>query len=178
MFGKISEFLKKNKAGAVLFGIAAILSIGMVVASGCRISDAIKVPVPKPVQVATGVNRVVTLTEAEDVRDEYVEDFKRGLDRFDQNIEDAYFWHDTATSLLNTGTLAAEGALAGVPGGAIALSVLTGFAGLMTRKPGTDREIQRAKQDSFNKGQSTAKELLAQAATTSLAETLGVNNAS
>lgn len=171
---RIIEYIKNNKTGVSVLVTAIILMLGLVAASGCRVADIVKVNVPQQVCESTGVKPVITLSKATHVRQQFIDDFTVALTEFDENIEGASAFHDLATSLLNTGMVAGQGALAGVPGGAFLLSFLTGIGGLYLKKPGTDIEMAQAKQASFNSGQRKARALLAEAAVAAVAEATNV----
>lgn len=157
---RIFDYIRNNKAGVSIMVAVFAIIIGMGIASGCSIDSMIKVSVPPKVQEATNSPALVPLSRAPFVRKQYVNEVKLSLEEFDGNIREKSAFRDLAVSLMNTGAVAGRGALAGFPGGAMLMSVLAGVGGLYLKKPGTDTEINAAKQDSFNSGQRKAKDLL------------------
>lgn len=169
---RIFDYIKGNKTGVSILAVVFIGILGLAFASGCQIGDMIKVNVPESVQTTTNSKPVVSLNKATYVRKQYVNEVKSALEEFDANIEGASAFRDLAVSLLNTGMVAGQGALAGFPGGAVLMSVLAGVGGLYLKKPGSDAELASAKQASFNSGQRKAKDLLSQAAVAAVREVL------
>lgn len=175
---RIFQYIKDNFAGVSIIGVALVAILGLAIASGCSLSDIIKVQVPPAVQTATNSKATVSLSRAQYVRKQFVNDFTVALGEFDQNIEGASAFHDLATSLLNTGMIAGQGALASVPGGGILLALLTGVGGLYLKKPGTNETLNKEKQASFNAGSRRTKDLLAQAAVQAIDDAIGEKRAS
>jgi hypothetical protein len=176
---RIFNYIKGNKTGTSILAVVIACILGLAFASGCgSLDDMVKVNVPEQVQQATHSKGTIPLSNAIHVRRQYVTEVKFALDKFDENIEGATAFRDLALSLLNTGMVAGQGALAGFPGGAVLMSLLAGVGGLYLKKPGTDAEINAAKEDSFNAGQKKAKDLLAQAAIAAVTEATGAHNAS
>lgn len=130
-------------------------SIGMIVViaglvaavtacNGFTYADYAKVDVPVGIQEETGEQPRVPLSKAPFVRQRYVDNVKTNLAEFDQEIKDAQLFADFVGSLLNTGLTLAEGPLQGIPMGGVIFAALGGLAGLFVRKPGTQKEIDKA----------------------------------
>lgn len=142
-----------------------LLAVGLIVANtlvaGCRLSDAIRVPVPSAVQKATGLSPVVTLTESEAAWEAWQFHVSQASEQFAGNIADAQEVFGFVSSLLNTGIGQLEGPIgAAIPGGALLFGALTGTLGLITKKPGTDKLIHKEKEDSYAKGLEEGKKAI------------------
>ena len=113
---------------------------------GYSLDGLLKMPVNEGIREATGSDSRITIAEAVYVRDEYVTDVERNLRSFDEAYADATWLRDGLGSLLNVGVVAGEGALAGLPGGALLSSFLALGAGVFINKPGTQKKTdeQRA----------------------------------
>ena len=146
------NYLKENAVGVTILLTMLTAGLGLSLASGCTLSDLVKVNVPTSVREVTNAQKKVTLTEAPYVRQRYIAEITTSLDQFDRSIEQASAFRDLTASLLNTGIGAAEGALAGVPGGAFLIGALGGLGGLFLKKPGTDALVNAEKRASFNAG--------------------------
>jgi len=164
---KIFDYIKENATGVTILSVTFAACFGLALAAGCSLSDIVKVNVPPTVQEVTNTKSQVTLTQAPYVRERYINNVTTAIAEFDANIEQASAFRDFAASLLNTGFSAGEGALAGVPGGALLVGALGALGGLFLKKPGTDAAIQAEKEASFHAGQRKAQALLAGAYTPS-----------
>jgi hypothetical protein len=146
------QYIRDNTVGVVLVGVMILGVVGLTLGSGCTLSDIVKVSVPPAVQATTNTKAVVTLSRAPFVRKQYINQVTDSLAEFDSSIEQASVFRDFAASLLNTGIGAGQGALAGVPGGALLVGAFGTFAGLFLKKPGTDALVNSEKRASFNAG--------------------------
>jgi len=143
-----------SKVGIVLLVVAAVAVAGMVLAQGCSLGDVVKVHVPREVQKGIRIPPKITLNEYQMTMEQWIEHCERGTDRFAAAGDRAYgifnFMKTITTTGLGLGTTALESS--GVPGGTIISMILAGGAGLMLKQPGAGREIQQAKEKSFNAG--------------------------
>jgi len=143
-----------SKVGIVLLVVAAVAVAGMVLAQGCSLGDVVKVDVPREVQKGIRVPSRVTLNEYAMTMEQWIEHCERGTERFAAAGDRAYgifsFLQTITTTGLGMGTTALESS--GVPGGTIISMILAGGAGLMLKQPGAGKELQQAKESSFNSG--------------------------
>jgi len=143
-----------SKVGIVLLVIAAFAVAGMVMIQGCNIGDMVKVHVPREVQKGIRIPSKITLNEYAMTMEQWIEHCERGTDRFAAAGDRAYgifnFMKTITTTGLGMGTTALESS--GIPGGTIISMLMAGGAGLMLKQPGAGREIQQAKEKSFNAG--------------------------
>lgn len=154
------NYLKENATGVLILAVMVAAALGLTLASGCTLSDVVKVNVPPAVREVTNTKtKQVSLSRAPRVRERYINEVTANLDEFDTSIEQASAFRDLAASLLNTGLSAGQGALAGVPGGAFLLAALGGLGGLFLKKPGTDALVNKEKQASYNAGIKNAREV-------------------
>lgn len=130
--------------------IALVVAVGVmatvVACQGYTFEDYIQVPVPEDIQESTGSQDTVPLSKAPFVREKYVNNVTTNVEEFDLSIEDAQFFTDSFRALLNMGwvQLQESGPLASIPAGGITFGILTYLAGLFQRKPGTQKEIDAA----------------------------------
>lgn len=136
------DWLKSNKVGITII-IIAIGLIGVIAGmQGCALDDMVRMNNPRDVQQATSTPAQITLSAAPDIRADYVAKVERSLKQFDASYESAGLWRDLVASGINLGVVTGNGALAGLPGGAILTTLFAGFGGLMLRKPGDAQTIQ------------------------------------
>lgn len=146
-----------------LTGIAVIIvSLAAIAAcNGFTMSDHIDVKVPPQVRDSTQTpTPTVPLSQAPFVRERYLNEVKVNLAQFDQSIADARVFADFVGSLLNTGLTLAEGPLQGVPLGGAIFAGLGGLVGLFVRKPGTQKEIDKAWDEASEKARQAMLEAL------------------
>ena len=126
----------------------------MAMIQGCNMGDIVKVHVPREVQKGIRIPSKITLNEYQMTMEQWIEHCERGTDRFAAAGDRAYgifnFMQTITTTGLGLGTAALESS--GVPGGTIISMILAGGAGLMLKQPGAGREMQEAKEKSFNSG--------------------------
>lgn len=139
------EFLTKNKIGLSIVGFILAGFIAAAGLNGCKITDFVKVNVPREVQKVTGAPAKITLTDAPDLLKEYAREFKRGGEKFVKEIARGYAW---VGFIAAASTTSLELGKSVIPGGAIGLSALSLIAGIFIKGPGTAKE----KNASFNKG--------------------------
>jgi hypothetical protein len=140
------DVLKKNGLGLALLGVAVVFAAVCVGCGGVSLADLVRVSVPLEVQRATSAPAVVSLADAPAVWEKWELAVRQGSERFGDNVRRASALYSFVGSAINMGVgeLGAAGALAAVPGGALALSLVTGAAGLFLRRPGTQREVDGA----------------------------------
>lgn len=153
------DWIRSNPLSLSL-GVGAVLALLVsLTASGCQVSDLITVDVPEDVKEAVGVEGKVTLTDVPDVWDDWQDYVRKNTDRLESETERAYELLGFINSATDLAITAAGNAAPAFPGGAILVGLLTGAAGLYMKKPGTDREIAKAKEASYNAGMEKAKAL-------------------
>jgi hypothetical protein len=154
MIASIIGWGRGSKVGIVLLVVAAVSVAGMVLVQGCNMGDIVKVNVPREVQKGIRIPSKITLNEYAMTMEEWIEHCERGTERFAAAGDRAYgifnFMQTITTTGLGMGTTALESS--GVPGGTIISMILAGGAGLMLKQPGAGREMQEAKEKSFNSG--------------------------
>ena len=166
------QFLRDNKGAVAWLGAALAFLIVLFVVAGCSVADFIKVRAPTTVQQTMGVPPKVPLSEAGMVLDGYkakVEaDFKAKTaagQAFAENIERGWVWVGFLDSVFQAGLAEAEASgVATLPGGALALALLTGLGGLFLPKPGAGTKLRTEKEDSYNAGLEAGKRLALEAA--------------
>ena len=152
-------WIKNNRWSLTLFASAGVVMVFGLAASGCQMSDLITVDVPKDVKEATDTEGSVSLTQLPDVWDDWEAYVKRNTDRLEASTERSYELLGFINSATDMAITAAGGAAPAFPGGAILVGLLSGGAGLLLKKPGTDRKIAAEKEASYNAGIEKAKEL-------------------
>lgn len=154
------NWIKQNKASAVLFGTAIVVGGVLCVAQGCDLQRMVDfTPPPEVVQAIDLPEGKLTLAEANKVWNDWEYFVKSNTDALKIAVEDANNRYVFLASLMDMGLGMASQVAPAFPGGAILLSVLTGAAGLFMKKPGTDKEIRIAKEDSYNAGIELGKTL-------------------
>ena len=139
-------WLTQNKAGLSMFAVAVLVLVGLMSAQGCNLYDNWKMNVPTEVQKATGAAPRINLSEAPDLRTEYIEKTHKTLEAFDANYTDAAFFADLAAWGISLGLdTANQDGGAAFRGGAALVGVLTGLGGLMVSKPGDKKKAEQAK---------------------------------
>ena len=151
------SWIKSNGAGLFLVSVGAAFLTFAVFGSGCTLDQLIKVPVPQDVRAVTGSAQTVTLAEAPTVLAKYDAAHDASRQKFASSIEDATWLYGMGEMLVNLGVDAGGTALAGVPGGAIGVAILTGLGGLFLNKPGAKK---RAKEDTEKAVKDAVEELL------------------
>mgnify|MGYP003650731598 CR=1 FL=1 len=148
--------LNTMKALASKWGVSASFAIAallVVAVSGCSLDDMVKVSVPKSVAQATGVEEQVSLSSVDLVWDDWEAYVVRNTNAFQSADDRARERLATLNSLTGIGIGALESSIpGGAPLGGIALSALTLMTGLFLKRPGTDRAVNREKEDSYNAG--------------------------
>lgn len=149
----MKQFVTDNPTAVTLVVVAVLFlatSLGM---QGCDLTQAINVSVPQGIQGAMNVPGQVTLADAQLIYDNFIVWSKGQADSFGENIAQGWRWFGFFKGAMDMG-LAQAGALGigALPIGGIALSALTYAAGLLTKKPGTDKWVATEKEASFNKG--------------------------
>lgn len=149
----VIDFFKKNKVAVSLIAAAAAVGITIATMQGCAMSDYFKHDVPTAMQEFNDGDAKVSLTDSQYVLDDYVADVSRNIQRFQANQDRTHRAFVTVKTLVKVGL---EEAGSAIPGGTILMGLLFGGAGLMTRKPGTAKEVAKEKEASFNAGQKKA----------------------
>ena len=157
------EWIKKNGWSTTFAAAAVGIALMGLLLSGCQMSDLIKVDVPKDVQEAVDSEPKVTLTAAPDLWDDWQAYVKRNTEKLESRTERAYELLGFINSATDMALVAAEGAAPAFPGGAILVGLLGGTAGLFLKRPGTDKQIAKEKEASYNAGMEKARELAAAA---------------
>lgn len=150
----VLNFFRTNKS-AVLLALCAVLVVcGATAMSGCSLGDMIRHDVPKDMQEYNDGEGKVSLNDAPFVMEDYLSAVERNVRRFTESNEKAHLINDFMSSLMTVGL--EELGNSPIPGATIFSGLLLGLGGLMTRKPGTAKEIAEEKMKSFNKGQEVA----------------------
>jgi hypothetical protein len=152
----VLNFFRTNKS-ATLMALCAVLCItGALAMSGCSLGGFIKHDVPKDMQPFNDGEGKVNLNDAPFVMEDYLSSVERNVRRFSESNEKAHLLMDGMRSLMTVGL--EELGNSPIPGATILSGLFLGLGGLMTRKPGTAKEIAAEKMASFNKGQTVALE--------------------
>lgn len=146
------NWIRQNASGAMLMAIGAISLMAIAGVQGCNLAKMVEFDVPREVRKATGLPQKTNLYDFDDDFREWQQHCEAGTDKFLRNRDDAQGWYDLFSMAMNTGMVFADGALAGVPGGGIAIGALMGLGGLLMKKPGTDKILADEKIKSFNAG--------------------------
>jgi hypothetical protein len=146
---KIIEWIKTNKASTWLVAGAASVLITAAVMQGCTLGGLIKHDVPPAMRQFNGGDPKVSLNDASFVLEAYLNDVERNVTSFVAANEVAGKVHDVITSLVTIGL--DELGNSPLPGAGLLSGVLLGFAGLMTKKPGTAAMVAEEKMASYNK---------------------------
>lgn len=151
----ILNWFKQNKTATAMLVAVVVIMGSAAVMSGCSgLGDFIKHPVPKDMQEFNDGEGKVSINDAPFVLEDYLSSVRRNVDRFVADNEKAHLVHDFFSSILTIGI--EELGNSPIPGATMLSGLLLGVGGLMTRKPGTAKEIASEKMASFNKGQEVA----------------------
>lgn len=150
----VLNFFRQNKtASAVILALVAVVVIAGLI-SGCSLGSFIKHKVPSDMREFNDNQSMVSLDDAPFVMEDYVDSVERNIRQFTEANEKAHLIFDFVNSAVTVGV--EELGNSPIPGAAMISGVLLGVAGLMTRKPGTAREMADEKMASFNAGQEKA----------------------
>ena len=155
----MKNWIHKNPLAVSAFAGAIAVLMFCLAASGCQVSDLIKVNVPSEVKEAVGVEGDVTLTDAPVVWEDWNQYVKKNTDRFESETKKSYELLGFINTATDIAISSAEAAAPAFPGGAIVFGLLAGTAGLFMKKPGTDKVLAKEKEDSYNAGMKKAKDL-------------------
>lgn len=155
----VIDFIKNNKAASAAYVAVPALILVALAMSGCSLGDVITHRVPPNLQSFSDGESSVSLNESQRVMGYILAD----VEAYVEANEKAHLIFDVLNSALTVGI--EEVGSSPFPGAAFLMAPIFGFAGLMTRKPGTAREIAEEKMASFNKGQEAALEQLKSAVT-------------
>ena len=148
----MSRFLEDNKGALAMFGLSVAmiaLSLGV---SGCQLDQIIKVNVPRDVQAAISSDEKVPLADSPLLWEQWSSYVSMNTEALKARIGDADGQYRMVSSLTSMGLETAGAAASTLPGGAFIVAGLTGLGGLFLKRPGTDKMVQKEKEDSFNKG--------------------------
>lgn len=140
------EWLKANKSGATVIGVAVALFVLLYVSQGCSVYDIVKMPVPTKVQATTGSAATIPLSEYPSIRQQYLENTTKGVEQLDASYTEQAFWADLMASGVSLGIDIGSAEAATLPGGALLTTLIAGIGGLMLRKPGDGKTIEALKQ--------------------------------
>lgn len=146
---KILDFIKSNKAATALVALAAAFLIGAAAMQGCSLGSMIKHDVPPAMRQFNDGEPRVSLNDAPFVLEAYLDNVERSVGQFVLANEVSHKVRDVFASLTTIGLEMIGDAP--FPGAALISGSLLGIAGLMTRKPGTAKEIADEKMASYNK---------------------------
>ena len=137
----------------------AVIS-AITLASGCSLDEVITVDVPRDVQKTMGTGDTVNLREARQLREQLVERQAASVRAFDREIADGAFQEELGGMVINDVLPIAIPAVGELPGGTVLVGLITGIAGLMTRRPGDGGKLKEAEDKGYDMGRTEAAELL------------------
>lgn len=160
------QWLKDNKKTAIMLSLTATVAAILFTAQGCRLDQMVKVDVPPYVKTAIAetpedLDKEYTLADAPMVNQRWLDVVQSNNDRLNAAIADAEERYQMIASVINLGYEFGAATASTIPGGAILLSGLTLFTGILMKRPGEDKRVAKEKEDSYNAGIKKAKELLA-----------------
>lgn len=152
----VIDFFRSNKAASLSVLSIVLVIMGALAMQGCTLGDMIRHDVPKDMQEFNDGKGKVSLNDAPFVMEDYVASVERNIRQFSEANERANLVFDFLNSAMTIGF--EEIGNSPIPGATIFSGLLLGLGGLMTRKPGTAKEIAQEKMASFNAGQDRALE--------------------
>ena len=142
-----------DKTPFLLLLVSAAVFILFASLQGCDLRTFVAVDVPPGVESALSLPAdSTTLADGENVVEEWRAYVTRESQRLDEALGDSYSKYEIVESLTSMGFHAAAEGVGGLPGGALITSGLALVAGLFIPKPGSARELQKEKEDSYNAG--------------------------
>lgn len=127
--------------------VAALTLVG-----GCSLDEVIRVDVPRDVQKDMGVGSKISLRDARELRETLLERQQASIRAFDREIADGAFAEEFAGAAVNDLMPIALPAVGNLPGGAVLVGLVTGIAGLITRRPGDAKKIKEAEDSGYDMG--------------------------
>jgi len=154
------NWIKQNKSSVTFAGLALVFVLFCAVAQGCDLQKMIAFT--PPVEVVQAIDLPegkLTLADSAKVWTDWEYFVKSNTEALKIAVDDANQRYAFVSSLIDMGLGAASSFAPAFPGGAIVLSLLTGAAGVMVKKPGTDAVIAKEKEDSYNAGIELGKKI-------------------
>lgn len=142
------DFIRDNPTGIVLVLVAAVWITGACLMQGCEWGDIYRVQVPTGIAVSENTPPTMTLREAELAMKSYSDRANANIQLLAERIDRGWKVGGMVLGAFNVGIPF----LAATPIGAALVPLLTLGAGIMFKKPGTDRTVATEKQASYNKG--------------------------
>lgn len=137
---------------AAIWTPAIALVLLLIAAQGCSLDEIITVDVPRDAQKTLNVGDKVTLRDARELREQLVERNNASVRAFDREIADGAFAEELGKATINDILPIAVPAVGTLPGGTILVGLMTGVAGLLTRRPGDSRKIKDVEKEAEDRG--------------------------
>lgn len=141
------------------FVCVAVGGLLLLALQGCDLRSAITVEVPPAVGSVAGYEGTIKLAQADQVVSAWRGYVERNTQALEAAISDAEERYTALRSLTELGLQAASTAAAPLPGGALILSGLSLLGGLFIPKPGSQEQLRREKEDSYNAGLDRGREM-------------------
>ena len=146
------EWFKNEKNALMVIGAAALALMISTVISGCGVDDWIKVDVPLGVQQATDTEPAIPFSQSDATYEEWIAWVERNDNRFKDAIGESAKTVGVIKSLTDTGLTMLGDATATVPGGAFISTGLALVGGLLLKRPGENKKVQKEKEASYRAG--------------------------
>lgn len=156
-------WIRNNKSVVYFIILFLVLFVTLGLMQGCDLEKLIKVDAPPAVLAVVDLPEgEMTLAEADLVWKQWQAYVEFNSEAFQKAVQDAENRYAFISSMFNTGLGIGQGVLGEFPGGALILSLLTGGAGLMMKRPKEDTRVAQEKEASYNKGLEVGKQIAAE----------------
>jgi hypothetical protein len=160
------QWLKDNPKLVIMVSITATIAAILFTAQGCNLASMVEVDVPPYVKTAVAespedMDKTYTLDDMPVLVDQWTHYVESNDRRLKAAIEDAEERYVMIGSLLDVGYDFGSQVAGTVPGGALILTGLSLFTGILMKRPGEDKRVAKEKEDSYNAGLKKAREMLA-----------------
>ena len=172
---QITEILGKNRKASVCICSAVAFLLFSAILSACSIEDMIEFDVPPKVAKAIDVDESEPVSRASLVWENWQVYVERESARLADSMDDAQRSVGLLRSLSDTGLALGQSAASTLPGGALISSGLALMGGLFLKRPGTDKEVSKEKERSYQAGIQEGQKLASQVASTISAAGLSVD---
>lgn len=172
---ELGQILRQNRKASVFICSAIGFLLLAATLSACSIEDMIDFDVPPKVAKAIDVEESEPVSRASQVWDDWQVYVERESARLADSIDDAQRSVGLLRSLSDTGLALGQSAASTLPGGALISSGLALMGGLFLKRPGTDKQVSKEKEKSYQAGIEEGQKLAAQVASTISAAGLGVD---
>lgn len=143
----------------IIATIVAIFAVSLPQLTGCSLADVVKTDVPIGIQRSIGSENKVSLREANYTWAQWINHVEVNSEQFAENIDRSNQVFGLLSAFTNTGLESLDGTIGQTPLGATLVALLAGAAGLFTKRPGTDKQISKEKEDSYNAGLFKGKQI-------------------